>query len=347
MPPSGAEPEVGVLTVPAQLAKEAILFERKIIALTVFTLAGCASAGVNTKSSTPAPREDAIIRDYISAAVTPLPAEVIQRFNLDTTFYRKYANALGVPIISSALVPDEALLVARDIVTHMLSARPDIRADLIAKGGRVGIMAVTEMTTDIPEQRNWKKPAFDDPRLTDGERARYHEPGGIGSMTDREYWNRRARGMGGTFTTGAEENVLGYPGTRYYGEHILVHEFSHNIHGSIRRVDPALQKELEEAYNEATAKKMYVNARGQRHYAVNTIAEYFAEGTQWWFWNNYPETFVTNEVEHRVWSPEDLKAYDPKLYDILSRVYPDHRIPMDVYHGKDLRATSRAGNARR
>jgi hypothetical protein len=43
-------------------------------------------------------------------------------------------------------------------------------------------------------------------------------------MTARQYWNRRARGMGGTFTTCAEENVLGYPGTADFGEHILVHE---------------------------------------------------------------------------------------------------------------------------
>ena len=42
--------------------------------------------------------------------------------------------------------------------------------------------------------------------------------------------------MGGTFTSCAEANVLGYPGTRYFGEHILLHEFSHNIHWSMRRV---------------------------------------------------------------------------------------------------------------
>jgi hypothetical protein len=43
----------------------------------------------------------------------------------------------------------------------------------------------------------------------------------------------------------------------------------------------------------------------------------------------------------RLWSPEDLKRHDPKLFDILSRVYPDHRIPLDIYHGVDLRAEAR------
>jgi hypothetical protein len=284
------------------------------------------------------PRADAIITTYNgSGKISAIPDSVRQTFNLDTSFYAKYSSADGIPVIASARVPDEAVLVARDIMRHMLSKRPDLRADIIQRGGRVGVMAVTEMTTDVPEQREWKKPTLDDRRLTDGERARYNQPGGIGSMTDKEYWNRRARGMGGTFTTCAEENVLGYPGTRYYGEHILVHEFSHNIEGSVRRADPKLHAELEEAYREATEKKMYINARGVRHYAVNTLAEYWAEGTQWWFWNNYPEIFTTNGVEETVWSPDDLKRYDPKLYDILERVYPDHHIPLDVYHGKKLR----------
>jgi hypothetical protein len=54
---------------------------------------------------------------------------------------------------------------------------------------------------------------------------------------DRDYHANRSRGMGGNPTTGAEENLLGYPGTRYFGEHIFVHEFAHAIHRAIRDVD--------------------------------------------------------------------------------------------------------------
>jgi hypothetical protein len=316
---------------------------RAALLVCVLAISGCATAPSRREPAAdpPArarPRADAVLRDYFTWTVFAPPEWLMAKFNLDTTFYRKYADAAGVPIISSAKVPDEALIAARDIVMHMLSARPDLRADVIGRGGRVGIMALTEMTTDIPEQREWKKPSIDDRRLTPGERDRYHQPGGIGSMTDQEYWNRRARGMGGTYTTGAEENVLGYPGTRYYGEHILVHEFSHSIMGSVRRVDRSLYTELEAAYAEAMAKEMY-----PRHYAANTIAEYWAEGTQWWFWSNYPATFGGR----RVWTPEELKAYDPKLFDILSRVYPDHRIPLDIYHGVDRRAELRRARTER
>jgi hypothetical protein len=211
----------------------------------------------------------------------------------------------------------------------MLAKRPDIRQVLIERGYRVAIMAESESTTDLPEQRNWKKPTIDDPRLTDGERANYAR---IAAMTDKEYWDRRARGMGGRLTSGAEENLLGYPGTRYYGEHIFVHEFSHAIMSALRTVEPPLHEAIQAAYRDAKAKGLYTG-----HYASNTVAEYWAEGTQWWFWSNYEQMFG----EVRVWSPDDLAAYDPTLFALLARVYPDHHIPMDVYYARHIAPPSR------
>ncbi|TDH28111.1 hypothetical protein EXU57_05650 [Segetibacter sp. 3557_3] len=214
----------------------------------------------------------------------------------------------------------------------MLVKRADIRNALINRKARVLVMAASEMETDLPERRDWKKPARDDRRLTPGERENYDKPGGIASMSDREYWNRRARGMGGTVTSCAEENLLGYPGTRYYGENILVHEFSHNMMGALRSADSALFAEIEPAYQAAKSKGLY---KGQ--YAINTVAEYWAEGTQWWFWSNYE--FYDGET--RVQTPEDLKSYDPTLYHILERVYAGHRNPADVYYGRNVRPARR------
>ncbi|GEO06431.1 hypothetical protein AAE02nite_40950 [Adhaeribacter aerolatus] len=247
-------------------------------------------------------------------------------------FYKKYTDAFGIPIISSEKVPDSALLIARDIVNYMLVKRMDIRNALMARKARVLIMAEAEMETDLPERSDWKKPTRDDKRLTPAERENYDKPGGIASMTDREYWNKRARGMGGTVTSCAEENLLGYPYTRYYGENILVHEFSHNIMGALRTADPALFAEIEPAYEAAKAKDLY---KGQ--YAINTVAEYWAEGSQWWFWSNYE--FYDGDT--RVQSPDDLKAYDPTLYKILERVYAGHHIPADVYYGRNIKPARR------
>ncbi len=231
------------------------------------------------------------------------------------------------PIVSSEKVPDDALLVARDIVNYMLLKRPDVRDVMVSRKSRLLIMAKTEFETDLPERRDWKKPAKDDPRLTPGERQRYDLPGGIASMTDQEYWNRRARGMGGNVTSCAEENLLGYPDTRYYGENITVHEFSHNVMGALRVADPALYKEIQDAYAEAKGNGLF-----KGHYAENTVAEYWAEGTQWWFWSN----FEWRDGDKRLQTPDDLKAYDPRLFAIFEKVYAGHHIPADVYCGKNI-----------
>ena len=266
--------------------------------------------------------EDALITDYVKTAVGAVPASL----GLDP-FYQKYADASGIPIVGSHRVPDAALLVARDIVYHMLLKRPEVRGALVRRKMRVVVMARSESTTDLPEQRDWKKPTRDDPRLTEAERERYEEL--IGKLTDKEYWDRRARGMGGNPTSCAEENLLGYPGTRYFGENILVHEFSHAIMDvGVRRADPDLHRRILEAYRAARERGLW-----KRHYASTTAAEYWAEGTQTWFWTNYEY----DDDGRKVMSPEDLEKYDPKLYELLSQVYGDHRIPMDVYHAKGLR----------
>jgi hypothetical protein len=66
-----------------------------------------------------------LIEDYVKANVGPRPSDL----TLDP-FYKKHADALGIPVVSSERVPDAALLVARDIVIHMLAKRPDLREAL-------------------------------------------------------------------------------------------------------------------------------------------------------------------------------------------------------------------------
>jgi hypothetical protein len=209
----------------------------------------------------------------------------------------------------------------------MLSKRPDLREAMIARRWRVGVMAHTEMTTDIPEHRNRKKPP-PSPNMSPAQRERYEK------MTDKEYWDNRARGLGGNPTTCAEENLLGYPGTRYYGENILVHEFAHAVMGGgIRAADPKLYEEIQAAYKNAMAKGLW-----KGHYGATNAGEYWAEAAQTWFWSNYEFT----DGEKRIQSPEDLKSYDPTIYELLGRVFPDHRIPMDIYYGKNIPPRARS-----
>jgi len=256
-----------------------------------------------------------LITDYVSANIGPVPASLGV-----SPFYKKYVDALGIPVLASEKVPDAALLVARDIVNTMLASRPDLRKALIARGWRTGVIAEVEMTMDIPEYSKMKRPG-----------APREEPV---TQADRDYHANRSRGLGGNPTTGAEENLLGYPGTRYWGEHIFVHEFAHAMMTAIRDVDPAMHAEIRAAYDAAMAAGKYVHADGRKHYATTNANEYWAEGVQWWFFSNYGECFAGNV---KVESPEEFAAYDPALNELISRVYTTHRIPMDVFHGKRIR----------
>lgn len=259
-----------------------------------------------------------LITDYVSANIGPVPASLGV-----SPFYRKYVDALGIPVLASEKVPDAALLVARDIVNTMLAARPDLRKALMASGWRTGVIAEVEIAMDIPEYSTMKRPG-----------APREEPV---TQADRDYHANRSRGLGGNPTTGAEENLLGYPDTRYWGEHIFVHEFAHATMTAIRDVDPAMHAEIRAAYDAAMAAGKYVHADGRKHYATTNANEYWAEGVQWWFFSNYGECFAGNV---KVETPEEFAAYDPALNELISRVYTTHRIPMDVFHGKKIRPVS-------
>src|ERR1700760_2769527 len=131
-----------------------------------------------------------LISSFEQAVITEPPADI-------NPFYKKYTDAYGIPVVASEKVPDAALLVARDNINYMLQKRPDIRAAMIKLGARLMILGQNEQQTDLPEYADWKKPTIDDRRLTPSERDNYNKPGGIASMGDKEYWNKRARGMGG------------------------------------------------------------------------------------------------------------------------------------------------------
>jgi len=204
----------------------------------------------------------------------------------------------------------------------MLAHRPDLAAVLARKGYRVAILAEEEAITDLPENAHWTKPAPDDPRLTRCERKHYEAR--IGSLTDREYWNARARGIGGIHTVGAEEDVLGKRTSRYFGETILVHEFAHNVLDAIHAADPQLYAEVEAAYARALEKGLW-----RDEYASTTVQEYWAEGTQFWFNSNRLAVFDGQQILNHA----DLETYDPRLAAALRTAYGErHRLAADPFH---------------
>ena len=213
--------------------------------------------------------------------VTAVPEAVVKRFKLDTVFYKKHVDYKGFSILGSDKVSDAALLEARYLIDQLLGRREDILKALIADGCRFMVMAPTEMTTDVPEQRHMNK----------------------------AYWDRRARGLGGRLSSCGEENLLNLKGDRYRYENILIHEFNHAIHQrGLRRVDPTFDKRLREAYKRAMDKGLWKGT-----YVATDPSEYWAEGAQAYFDCMRPQ-FGAN-------TREKLQKYDPDLFKLVDEVY--------------------------
>jgi alpha-glucosidase len=233
--------------------------------------------------------------------VTEVPKELRETLKLDP-FYQKYTHFKSFPILSSAKVSDAGLLEARDIVAHMLADRDDILQALLKKKARVVVMAPTEMTTDVPEQKN---------------------------MKPKDYWDKRARGLGGKITSCGEENLLNLKGDRYAKENILVHEFAHCIHEQgLRSVDPKFDGKLKATYERAMDKGLW-----KKTYAATNYKEYWAEGVQSYFDCNNPPNAVHNDINTR----EKLAKYDPDLFELIDEVFKQSKwryVRYDVRHKK-------------
>ena len=252
-----------------------------------------------------------------SAAIAKPPPRAL---GLDP-FYTQYLSAEGLPVVASRRVPAEALKAARSMAQVMLAHRPDLARFLVKSGYRIAIISQTEALLDLPENRDWVKPPLDDPRLTRCEKKHYEER--IGRLTAREYWDERARGIGGQHMVGAEEDVLGLPASRYWGETIFVHEFSHQILDAVRGADPKLYIQLQAAYANAQDTGLW-----RDEYTMTTIDEYWAEGSQFWFNSNRLQAFAGR----RILSHQDLQAYDPALFAALAKVYGNnHRLEGDPF----------------
>jgi hypothetical protein len=219
------------------------------------------------------------------------------------TFYKKYLDVSGIPIISSAKVPDEALYAVQNMVEKMISQRSDVLAKMIENKIRIGIMAKTEVTTDMPEYRDWNDP----------------------DKSEGIDWDTRGRGFGATtelpLMSCAEENLLCYGMGKdwYYNEDIFIHEFAHSIHGlGIRVIDTDIDEELQQALDNAIANGLWKNS-----YAGTNISEYFAEGVQDWF-NVNAEADPSNGTHNEINTREELKNYDRGLYNIIKRYFPEN-----------------------
>lgn len=220
------------------------------------------------------------------SCICPLAANVVKppdpALKLDP-FYKKFLDCGGIAIVASDRVPDVALHEAAYVIRQMLAGNPALQPAAARARLRVTVMGYQEWTTDIPEYRDLKP---------------------------KHYWDARARGLGGMpLCSGAEENLLNYPGDPYASECILMHEFAHSLHEVIRQeIDPEFDRRLRILHRDALEKGLW---RGT--YAGSNHREYFAEGVQSWFDYNRENDDCHPFVNTRA----ELRAYDPALAELL------------------------------
>lgn len=220
-------------------------------------------------------------------------------------FYRKYIDANGMPIVASRFVSDSALVQAKEIVIAMLVKCPEAQEHMLKAHFRIGIIGYRENVTDMPECRIM-------PQIWPG--------------TD---WDARGRGYGATeyipLMSCGEENIVKIPNynERYPTESIMVHEFAHNVEFGLRKYHTEFCNALDAAFKNAEETNLWVDASGNKTYSRDNVSEYFAEGVQAWF-NTCRMVVAINGKNTKLKYREQLKEYDPMLYDAISMVMPEY-----------------------
>ena len=222
----------------------------------------------------------------ISEPVPP-PSTIREAFEL-SLFYQQWVDVERLPVVASEKVNPYALKEAAWLIWQMIGHRPEILHVLVQKRVRFVVIGHTEITTDIPE---------------------YSDQG-------PDFLVYRFRGLGGGGLSGhiavssSEENLLHYPGG---GSHsIMIHEWAHAIHRfGLNTVDPTFNNRLQIAYDAAMEKGLW-----QGTYASSDRGEYWAEGTQAWFYPKGGGSFKGN-------TRQALKVYDPGIAALLAEVYGD------------------------
>jgi alpha-glucosidase len=216
-------------------------------------------------------------------------------------FYVKYCSASGIPVVASAEVPDRALQRAWEIVSQMLDGMPRaeaVRNSLTRTSTRIGIIGAAQVTTDMPEHR-----------------ALY-------TLFPDVDWNSRARGVGATLEIPllsiAEENLLCYPGDRWTGQNVLVHEFAHTIKNmGLDLVDPTFRAEVQRTYEQALAAGLWPGT-----YVSSDMEEYWAEGVRLYF--QIDAAGAPGGQPYPANSRAELQRYDPTLYRLVEQVFGPH-----------------------
>jgi hypothetical protein len=226
----------------------------------------------------------------MAQTVSAPPTAIKTSYNIKSTWYAKYVDANGIPILGSSAVGDPALLKARSNILRLLQTLPtSAKAKLMEKKVRVVILARGQVASSIPEF----KAIF-------------------GTTLDNANWGGFGPSRDLPMCAGTEENLIDNRGE----ENTLVHEFAHCLMDvALVTIDARFTAELNAAFAARTSVSPVRWANS--HAAVNT-KEYWAEGVQSYFNVNR----ATIDSSHNgIDTRAELQTYDPPLYALLNRIY--------------------------
>jgi len=233
-----------------------------------------------------------------AAPESPAPKAAPKIVRLDPPedgFFSKRLDYHGIPIKAHAAVADEALRSAYGWLDRLLGHQEGAIENLRDAGAQLHIIGKDQVTSDLPENRQFKGKPWD------------------GKLTI----DQRTRGIGGLTASCGEENLLGLPGDRYKGRNICVHEFSHTLftYGLSRDV----RERIRAQYRRSLDKGLWKNA-----YSATNADEFIAELTMWYVGARGDLGMPPPKPAN---GPEGLRQYDPEAFALLDDLYSG-RLPV-------------------
>ncbi len=214
------------------------------------------------------------------------------------SYYTKYTNCSGIPIIGNNAVPDDAFMVANETMEFLLQGQNAVRENLIERGEYYILVPPGGTPRDVPEFAN--------------------APGTVNSGI---YWDqpRCAASNAAGLLCMVEGNPDGHA-------NVFVHEMGHMISISgLQKIESGFLQELTQAFNNAVSTGLWSNT-----YARTNKEEYFSVCLQTFYEVGFP--FVTEINGDGNWNSivtrSQLQQYDSTIYNLLaSRFNPSLNVP--------------------
>lgn len=214
-------------------------------------------------------------------------------------FYSKVLNYRGIPIKSSAVVSDTALVEAAKRLARMLDAMPAVVQNLVSERAELHIIGKHQNTSDLPEHRDAKGKPF---------------------LSSEWTIDSRTRGVGGIYASCGEENLLDIANDdRYAGRDICLHEFAHTVMEF--GLDEPIRKLIKSQYRASILSNHWKTT-----YAATNEKEFFAELAMWYFGTRGDYGKLTTMQPGRKW----LKSYDPESFRLLDKIYSGQLQPQVI-----------------